>query len=104
MFTELENIAAVSLGYKSLQNNFFYVNKATIDTFGIEKQFLTPIYMIADLSAGSFNQVQKPTQWLFNCNKKKADLRGTGALRYIDAMAGRAAAEKKQTGKSLTIR
>jgi hypothetical protein len=35
---------------------------------------------------------------------KKQDLRGTGALKYIEAMADRSAAEKKQTGKSQTIR
>ena len=37
MFAELSSIAKVSLGYKSLQNNFFYLNQPTIDTFGVRK-------------------------------------------------------------------
>ena len=34
----------------------------------------------------------------------KEDLRGTGALRYIEALADLSAAQKKQSGKSQTIR
>lgn len=104
MFTSLSNIANVSLGYKSLQNKFFYVNNATIDTYGIEKRFLTPIIRMADIDANSYWQKPDVAVWLFNCIEKKADLRGTGALKYIDAMSNRAAVQKKQTGKSQTIR
>ncbi len=43
MFTALQTVATVSLGYKSLQNNFFYVNAATASTYGIEKKFLIPM-------------------------------------------------------------
>lgn len=104
MFTALENIAAVSLGYKSLQNNFFYVNKATIDTYGIEKRYLVRILMMKDMDATTYEQDGKSDLWLFACKDSRADLRGTGALKYIEAMAGHSAAEKKQTGKSQTIR
>ena len=104
MFTELGKIATVSLGYKSLQNNFFYVNKATIDTYGIEKKFLIPMLMLKDLNASEFEQSPKPSLWLFACREKRGDLRGSGAWRYIEAMADRSAAEKKQTGKNQTIR
>jgi len=104
MFTELSTLARVSLGYKSLQNNFFYLNKATIDTFGIEKKYLTPILMMKDLDGRAYKQAPEGSLWLFNCKEKKADLRGTGALRYIEARADSPAAEKKQTGKSLTIK
>ncbi len=104
MFTHLRNIANVSLGYKSLQNNFFYVNRATIDTYGIEKRFLVPMLMLKDLGPKVFEQAPTPELWLFACREKRADLRGTGAWRYVEAMADRSAAEKKQTGKSMTIR
>jgi hypothetical protein len=104
MFTDLENIADVSLGYKSLQNTFFYVNKATIDTYGIEKKYLVRILMLKDMDVTGYYQTAASDQWLFACREKKSDLRGTGALRYIEAMADRSAVEKKQTGKSLTIR
>lgn len=104
MFTKLQSIAKVSLGYKSLQNNFFYVNKATASTYGIEKQFLIPMLMLKDLTSVEFEQKPKPSLWLFACKEGKGDLRGTGAWRYIEAMADRPAAEKKQSGKNLTIR
>lgn len=104
MFTQLANIATVSLGYKSLQNNFFYVNKPTIDTYGIEKKYLVPILMLRDLDPSSFGQSPTPSLWLFVCRDKRSDLRGTGAFRYIDAMADRSASEKKQGGKTQTIR
>jgi hypothetical protein len=104
MFTALRNIADVSLGYKSLQNDFFYVNAATISTYGIEKKFLIPMLMLKDLDNEVYEQSPKPSLWLFACREKRGDLRGTGAWRYIEAMADRSAAQKKQTGKNLTIR
>jgi hypothetical protein len=104
MFVPLSDLATVSLGFKSLQNTFYYVNKATIDTFGIEKRFMTPILMLKALDARKHLQSPKPELWLFNCREEKQDLRGTGALKYIEAMADRSAAEKKQSGKSQTIR
>jgi hypothetical protein len=103
MFVELSQIANAHLGYKSLQNAFFYVNQATIDTYGIEPKYLTPILMLRDIDVGTYYQEVSPTLWLFNCKDKKADLRGTGAIRCIEAMAGRSANEKKQSGKSQTI-
>lgn len=104
MFTTLQTLANVSLGYKSLQNDFFYVNNATASTYGIEKKYLVPMLMLKDLDPSKFEQDPKPALWLFVCREKRGDLRGTGAWRYIEAMADRSAAEKKQTGKNLTIR
>ncbi|MGI0133413.1 MAG: hypothetical protein ACREBW_00430, partial [Candidatus Micrarchaeaceae archaeon] len=104
MFVPLSALATVSLGFKSLQNDFYYVNKPTIETYGIEKRFLTPILMLKSLDGHKYLQSPKPDLWLFNCRDKKEDLRGTGALKYIEAMADRSAAEKKQSGKKQTIR
>ena len=104
MFVPLSELATVSLGFKSLQNHFFYINEATVETYSIEAKFRMPIYRLADFAATSFRQRLKATTWLFNCRDKTGDLRATGALRYIEAMADRSAAEKKQTGKSQTIR
>ncbi len=104
MFKPLGHIATVSLGYKSLQNDFFYVNKATIDTYGVEKKYLVPIFMLRDLSSDGFEQDPKPAVWLFACKEKLGDLKGTGAIRYIEARGDRSASDKKQTGKNLTIK
>jgi hypothetical protein len=99
----LGELAQVSLGYKSLQNDFFYLNRATISTYGIENRYLTPIVLFRDLDAASYQQKPKAATWLFHCADKEGDIRGTGALRYIHAMAARPAAKKKQSGKTTTI-
>ena len=104
MIVHLSNLATVALGFKSLQNTFFYVNEATCDTFGIESRFLTPILKLKALDARKHLQRPKPALWLFNCRENMQDLRGTGALKYIEATADRSAARKKQSGKSHTIR
>ena len=100
----LEHIARVSLGFKSLQNDFFYLSKETIDEFEIERKFLKPIFQLGDLEADSYKQTRERVQWVFYCKEREQDIRGTGALRYIRAMEKRPATKKKQTGKSLTIR
>lgn len=100
----LDQIAKVSLGFKSLQNKFFYVSKRIIDEFGIEKKYLKPIFQLADLDANRYKQTEKPSQWVFYCKAKEQDLHGTGALAYIRAMEKRPATEKKQTKKHQTIK
>jgi hypothetical protein len=100
----LDQIAKVSLGFKSLQNQFFYVSKETIAKFGIEKPYLKSIFQLGDLQADKYKQTKKATLKVFYCREKEADLRGTGALRYIRAMEKLPAAEKKQGGKKQTIR
>lgn len=103
-FTTLENIAQVSLGYKSLQNDFFYLNEETIKSFGIERRFVQPITVFRDLDSSAYFQEPTKRVFLFVCREKLVDLRGTGALRYIHAMAGHSAAQKKQSSGNKTIR
>lgn len=104
MITSLGNVARVSLGYKSLQNNFFYVSSSTVETFGIEKKFLFPIFTKKDFESEKFFQDGDTTYGIFFCYEKEGDLQGTGALRYIRAMAGHAAAQKRQSGDFTTIK
>lgn len=104
MFVPLSELAHASLGYKSLQNEFFYVGQHTIDTYGIEPQFLKPIYMLRDLKASRYQQDPDTRVWLFFCQEEERDLRGTGAYRYIQTMSDRAATKKKQSGDQQTIR
>ena len=104
MFVPLSSLGDVRLGFKSLQNAFFYLDETTVRTFGIEERFLTPILMRRAMNGSAYLQSVTASQWLFNCRERKEDLRGTGAWRYIEAMGDRNAARKKQTGKSRTIR
>ena len=54
-----ENIATVSLGYKSLQNNFFYVNNAHHRFIWHREQFLVPILKLNNMNVEKY--IQKPT-------------------------------------------
>lgn len=100
----LECIAKVSLGFKSLQNHFFYVSAKDIKKYGLTKKFLKPIYKLADLDLDKYLQTAKAVQWVFYCKDKEQDLHGTGALRYIRAMEKVPAVKKKQTGKPQTMK
>jgi len=104
MFVPLSELAHAALGYKSLQNDFFYVGKDTIETYGIEKQYLKPIFKLRDLDSAKYMQAPTPRLWLFHCPEEERDLRGTGAYRYIQTMSERAAAQRKQSGAVQTIR
>src|SRR5438270_9771408 len=100
----LDQIAKVSLGFKSLQNHFFYVTKETIEKYGIESTYLRPILQLADLHDGQYKQTKKAVLRVFYCKEKEQDLHGTGALKYIRAMEKLPATEKKQGGKKQTIK
>jgi len=102
--TTLDKIAKVGLGFKSLQNQFFYLEKETITTYEIESKYLKPILQLADLDADAYKQTVKPSLRVFWCKDKEQDLRGTGALEYIRAMEKIPASEKKQAGKKQTIK
>jgi hypothetical protein len=103
-FTSLAQVGRVALGYKSLQNEFYYVDRATIDAHGIEARFLEPVVMLGDLDGLRYLQTPAAARWVFICREPQDALRGTGALRYIEAMAGRPVAQRKQSGPRRTIR
>ena len=79
----LVSCAVVYLGFKSLLNEFFYVDEQTIDHFGIESEFLHPIHTLKDLDELSYHQRLDPKHWVFTCRLEPSDLRGTGAGSYI---------------------
>jgi len=103
-FVPLSEIASVGLGFKSLQNEFFYVTQEVIDKFKIEPEYLTEIVTLRDLDSRKYIQTPKIATWLFSCSAKQSDLTSTGALKYINAMGSRPAAAKKQSGKAASIR
>lgn len=93
----LEDIAEIGIGFKSLQNDFFYVNNEVVATYGIEPQFLNQIFTIKDFDTDVYVQQPTAAQMVFTCAESEGDLKGTGALKYIRAMGRRAASQKKQS-------
>jgi hypothetical protein len=98
------DLAECHLGFKSLQNIFFYVDEETIKRYGIESEYLLPVFKLADLDRRSFYQSRSPKRYLFNCKSAESDLHGTGALKYIRGLAAQPAGRKKQGGKLTTIK
>lgn len=99
----LGDLADIGLGYKSLQNDFFYVSPETIATYGIEERFLHPIFKMKDFDGARYLQSPAPSLFVFTCRDDEVDLKGTGALKYIRVMAGRSANSKKQAAGGETI-
>jgi hypothetical protein len=95
---ELSEIADVALGFKSLQNDFFYLSEEAINLYNIEKEYLRPILRLKDLSSKCFLQNAAPSEYFFHCTESLSELKGTGALRYIRAMENQPAKQKKQSG------
>lgn len=93
----LEELAEIGIGFKSLQNDFFYVNDGVVSTYGIEPEFLNPIFTLRDFDSGAYIQNPVAAQMVFSCTDAEGDLKGTGALKYIRAMGRRAASQKKQS-------
>jgi hypothetical protein len=101
----LDEIADVHLGFKSLQNEFFYLSAKEVENYSIESQYLKDIFVLSDFDSQKFLQSPEQSTWLFYCRGKENDLRGTAALKYIQAMANRPATLKKQgSGKQTTIK
>lgn len=100
----LSDFCAIKLGYKSLMNDFFYLDAETIDRFKIEDEFLVPIYMLADLDESKFLQKPVPKRWVFTCTKLEPDLRGSGAWSYIDWGAHQVIVARKQAKEPTTFK
>jgi SAM-dependent methyltransferase len=99
----LEQLANVRLGYKSLQNQFFYVGPEVVKKYGIEKRYLKPITTMSGLDGSKYLQEPDSRLLLFSCDSSEGELRGTGALRYIRGMEDVTAVRKRQASKDKTI-
>lgn len=104
MTRELSQYCEISLGFKSLLNDFYYVGEETKGRFKIEDEFLVPIFMLADLDEKSIVQRGDPCRWVFTCRKSEPDLRGTGAWAYIDWGARQVLSGRKQSKDPATYR
>lgn len=98
----LGDFLAISLGYKTLMNDFYYLDSETVDVWGIEPRFLQPVLMLADLDAKAYVQSGSGRYQLFYCRAEPHDLRGTGAGRYINWASRQETGAKKQSAGPTT--
>ena len=81
----LGNIADVRFGIKTGANEFFYLDNETIKAWRIEKEFLKPVIKSPRECQNILINPKLLQNQAFICNKTKAELRGTNALKYIEA-------------------
>ena len=79
----LGDVAEVRFGIKTGANEFFYLDQAKIDQWGIEPEFLRPVMTSPRESRSLLVDAESLPTKLFMCHKVKGELNGTGALAYI---------------------
>jgi len=80
----LGEIAEVRFGIKSGANEFFYLDKAKIEKWGIEKEFLKPVMKSPRECKSILIKTEDLKYKIFMCHKSKSKLKDTNALRYIE--------------------
>jgi hypothetical protein len=91
-----DQLATVTLGVKTFLNPFFYVDTDRVKQFGIEPQFLQPVFRTGDLQRDKFTQDANQTKLkIFMCGQTVDKLVGTGAAAYINW-----AETQRHTGKA----
>lgn len=71
-------------GIKTGANAFFYLKPDRIAEWGIEDEFLAPVMTSPTESRSIVVDPATLPYRIFLCHKDKADLKGTGALKYIE--------------------
>ena len=79
----LGDIAKVRFGIKTGANEFFYLDEAKIQKWGIEDEFLKPVIKSPRECKRILIDPKDLKFKIFMCHKDKRDLKGTAALEYI---------------------
>ena len=79
----LGDIATIRRGTTTGANEFFHLDKNTIDAWGIEPEFYQPVMTSPQESRSIAVDPTQLQHQLFMCHKNKENLVGTGALAYI---------------------
>lgn len=80
---KLGSLVSIQRGFSSGANKFFYLDDETIDQWKIEKVFVTS-FIDSPRSCYGIPIDRGLCRKLFTCNRDKEDLRGSGALKYIN--------------------
>lgn len=79
----LGDIAEVRRGFTTGANEFFYLDDAKIQQWGIEEEFLKPVIKSPKECKRILIDPKDLKYKIFMCHKEKKDLKGTAALEYI---------------------
>ncbi|MDP3024225.1 MAG: N-6 DNA methylase, partial [candidate division Zixibacteria bacterium] len=96
-----EEIANIRRGYTTGINQFFYLTKEKIEHWGIEKEFLAPLFKSPKESESILIDPKDLSNHVFLCNLTKKELRRRGkkgALSYIKWGENQVTQERKGKG------
>ena len=79
----LGDVATVRFGIKTGANDFFYLTPEVIAEFGIEAEYCRPVMTTPQESRRIAVDPARLPRKLFMCHKEKRQLKGSGALKYI---------------------
>jgi hypothetical protein len=100
----LGDIAEVRFGIKTGANEFFYLDDEAIKTWRIEKEFLRPVIKSPRECKSILIAPEALQNWVFICNKTKAELKGTNALKYIEAGEKAVIEIRQGSGKGIKVK
>lgn len=100
----LGDIADVRFGIKTGANEFFYLDDEAIETWGIEKEFLRPVIKSPRECKSILIAPQALQNQVFICNKTKAELKCTNALKYIEAGEKAEIEIRQGSGKGIKVK
>ena len=80
----LDDVANVRRGITTGANDFFYLTRETIEEWGIEPEFQSPIMITPQESRSIAVSPEDLPYRMFTCRKDKREIAGTGALDYIE--------------------
>lgn len=81
---KLGDIAKVRFGIKTGANEFFYLTDEQAKEWKIEPEFLKPVIKSPRECKSILINPKELKYKIFICNKSKAELKGTNALKYIE--------------------
>ena len=79
----LGDVADVRRGITTGANEFFFLDRSTVEKWGIERRFLQPVLVSPTQQKSVIVQPDKLQSSVFMCHEAKRALRGTAALEYI---------------------
>jgi Eco57I restriction-modification methylase len=82
-FARLSNLAEIKRGLTTGITDFFFIDKATINHWKIESEYLLPVLDSVQNAYSYSLKVSQIDKYLFSCELPKSALKGTSALKYI---------------------
>ncbi len=84
LMSKFEEQARTRIGVQTLAKDFFVMTPETIQIYGIESEYITPmVHSIRSVTSLVIQDHSTPAYYLFYCGKSKEELIGTNALDYI---------------------